>query len=656
MMWFRAASATAAIWLAMPFAAPQAAPAAPFEAVQVDEAFALEAKRGAQGDVRFDWAIREGYYLYRDRIELKGPNGGDIAFETPRGEPKDDPYFGRLEIYHRAASAVVDASTIAALPAGSILELTYQGCQDGGICYAPETKSIDVALLSSQPLAFDTPSASFGKRLQSLSQSSSQSATPSPAGGWTFSDDVASDTPTIVSNLPETATTRPEASPGANTAGIVPDASAAGGLLSGFLADGGALFAITAFFALGLGLAFTPCVFPMYPILAGQLGRVGGERSVVKGATHSLAYVLAMAGAFGLIGVAAAWSGQNLQMALQSPLAISLTSVLFVLLALSMFGAFTLRLPAVWTRAVDRAMPGTASASLASSAGLGFLSTLVVGPCVTAPLAGALLYIAQTGDVALGAAALFALGLGQGVPLVVFGTVGGRLMPTAGDWMDVVTKAFGFAFLAMAIWMVSRVVAPWVAVMLWGLFGLVLAVALAALAARATHPALLGQASRLASLVALIFGGTLVVGAIAGAQDPLDPLRPLTVGRETRTAEQTEGLDFALVADPMQLSNAIAEPDRPKLLYFTADWCVSCKVIEREVFDDPAVRAGLAGFDLMKVDVTDTTPESDILMRQLSVIGPPTMLFIERNGVEVPGTRAVGELTAADFLSRVEEL
>jgi thiol:disulfide interchange protein DsbD len=526
------------------------------------------------------------------------------------------------------------------------MRLTYQGCQDGGICYAPETKSIDISALERQPVAFGGPPPP-GDQLRLLNRSPSEPpASLSPAGASTLSGGAASKARTALGNSRPGAPTRQNdsASPSASS-GIVADASA-GGLLSGFLSEGGALFAIATFFVLGLGLAFTPCVFPMYPILAGQLGRVGGERSVMKGAVHAVAYVSAMAAAFGLLGFGAAWSGRNLQMALQSPLATGFVSALFVLLALSMFGAFSLRLPHRWVNAVDRVMPGAANGSVASSAGLGFFSALIVGPCVTAPLAGALLYIAQTGDVVLGAAALFALGLGQGVPLIVFGTIGGGVMPRAGAWMELTTRAFGFAFLAMAIWMVSRVVEPWITVALWGLFGLGLALALGAVAGRPSGPAVLGQASRLASLVAFILGGTLLIGAIAGADDPLDPLQPLTSGRQTVAATGGGELAFASVSDPLQLADRIASQERPKLLYFTADWCVSCRVIEREVFDDASVRTGLKGFDLIKVDVTDTTPETDSLMRQLSVVGPPTMLFIERNSVEAPGTRAVGELTA----------
>jgi thiol:disulfide interchange protein DsbD len=632
------------------------AAADPKEAVHVDQAFALHALRGDDGSVRFEWRIESGYYLYRDRIELAADGGREIAFETPEGIAKDDPYFGRLEVYRDAASAEVEAQTAARLPAGTKLRLTYQGCQDGGICYAPETKSIDVSALERQPVAFGAPPPP-GDRLRLRNGSSSEppaSISPSPARAWTLSGGAASKAPTVLSNLlPEAPSQQNDnASPSASS-GIVADASA-GSLLSGFLSEGGALFAIGTFFVLGLGLAFTPCVFPMYPILAGQLGRVGGGRSVMKGALHAVAYVLAMAAAFGLLGFGAAWSGRNLQMALQSPLATGFVSALFVLLAMSMFGAFSLRLPDRWVNAVDRVMSGAANGSVASSAGLGFLSALIVGPCVTAPLAGALLYIAQTGDVVLGAAALFALGLGQGVPLIVFGTIGGGVMPRAGAWMELTTRAFGFAFLAMAIWMVSRVVEPWITVALWGLFGLALALALGAVASRATGRAVLGHASRLASLVAVILGGTLLIGAIAGADDPFDPLQPLTSGRGSVAATGGGELAFASVTDPLQLADRIASQERPKLLYFTADWCVSCRVNERDVFSDANVRAGLENFDLIKVDVTDTTPESDSLMRQLSVVGPPTMLFIERNGVEAPGTRAVGELTAENFLSRLK--
>ena len=314
-----------------------------------------------------------------------------------------------------------------------------------------------------------------------------------------------------------------------------------------------------------------------------------------------------------------------------------------------MFGAFALELPDGWVNGVNRIMPN-GRGGIAASAGLGFLSALIVGPCVTAPLAGALLYIGQTGDVLLGATSLFALGLGQGVPLIAFGTFGSKIMPKPGPWMKAVNIVFGFVFLGLAIWMVSRIVEPSIAVGLWGLLGLSLAVALGAVAGDKAVISLKGSSARFASLVAMVLGGTLLLGAAAGANDPFRPLEPLTGGQIV--SEGKAPLEFTTVGGPSDLARRIADVDRSKLLYFTADWCVSCNVIEREVFEDPAVRDRLADVDLMKVDVTSLTPEHDMLMKQLSVIGPPTMLFIKKNGTEAEGTRALGELSAEDFLTR----
>ncbi|RFC64507.1 protein-disulfide reductase DsbD [Fulvimarina endophytica] len=618
--------------------------------LHVDKAFALSAEQGPAGAVDLDWAIAEGYYLYRDRIELKTADGASLPLETPEGEPKDDPYFGRMEIYHGAASASIAPSVLERLGDGATLSVTYQGCQDDGICYAPETKSFDPMALAAGPVAFGETASSPGDPMALLGRELSQEDTrSSSASGWSFAQDAPvtarpAEPPSVVSNLPEEVSRAPQ---GGST-GIVTDASA-GGLVAGLVSQGGAPFAIGAFFLLGLGLAFTPCVFPMYPILAGQLGRVGAERSAVRGALHSSAYVLSMAVAFGLLGVAAAWSGQNLQIALQSPLAVGLVSALFLLLALAMFGAFALKLPDGWVNGVNRIMPN-GRGGLASTAGLGFLSALIVGPCVTAPLAGALLYIGQTGDVALGAASLFALGLGQGVPLIAFGTFGSRIMPKAGPWMKAVNIVFGFVFLALSVWMVSRIVEPWIAVGLWGLLGLSLAIALGAVAGGETATSLKVSTARLAGLVALVLGGTLLVGAAAGAKDPFRPLEPLTGGRVVAGGQAP--LEFTTIGGPADLAQRISDVDRSRLLYFTADWCVSCDIIEREIFEDPAVRERLADVDLMKVDLTSVTPGHDLLMKQLSVVGPPTMLFIGKNGTEAEGTRAVGELSAEGFLTR----
>jgi thiol:disulfide interchange protein DsbD len=403
----------------------------------------------------------------------------------------------------------------------------------------------------------------------------------------------------------------------------------------------------------GVLLAFTPCVFPMYPILAGAIARQGDSVTAVRGFNLSLAYVLAMATAFGLLGVVAAWSGQNLQMALQSPLAIGAVSILFVILALSMFGLFELQLPSAWVNAIGRIGQGDRG-SLASAALLGFTSALIVGPCVTAPLAGALIYIAQTGDVALGAASLFALGLGKGIPLIAFGTLGPKALPKAGAWMTSVRQAFGFVFVATAIWMVSRLIPAEAALALWALFAIGLAVWLGAFDSLGPDAPGRRRTAKAAGIAAALYGIVLAVGAASGANDPFRPLSNLTANTRGG-AGSAQALAFRNAATPAELRTGLAAGNgKPSLLYVTADWCITCAVIDRSILSDPAVQSTLARFNLIKLDVSANTPDQRQIMQSLQVVGPPTMIFVGPEGQEATGTRLVGDVTKATLWASVE--
>ncbi|WP_169311039.1 protein-disulfide reductase DsbD domain-containing protein [Cereibacter changlensis] len=329
-----------------------------------DEAFVLGVEpRG--GTVHLSWEVTPGYYLYREFFKAQAADGSALSLTLPEGEPKEDPTFGTMQVYHHDVALDLPAEVFP-------VTLTWQGCQDGGICYAPITRSIaaDGAVATATPAA-------------------------TPQGGG-------------------------------------PRMASEPGLVESIAARGGSSLVILAFFGFGLLLAFTPCVLPMAPILLGMLSRQGESLTATRGAVLSGVYVLAMATAFGLLGVVAALSGQNLQVALQSPTALVAVAALFGLLALASFGAFDLALPQSITARLGSLGQGRRGSTLGAAA-LGFTSALIVGPCVTAPLAGALLYIAQSGDMRLGAAALFALGLGQGVPLLVAGTLAPAPCPVPGS-------------------------------------------------------------------------------------------------------------------------------------------------------------------------------------------------------------------------------
>jgi len=569
--------------------------AAASEPLPVDHAFAISVSQGPSGSFSVEWTIADGYYLYRDRIAAQTTGGAALTVETSPGIQKDDPNFGPSEVYYDRAEAVV--------PAGSgPIEVTYQGCQEDGICYAPETRLVD-------PL--------------SLAVSNPAPPAIHSAVNWQSED----------------AARAPEAGTHAAAASANFDLAADEGLVQSLLGEGGALMLLGMFAFFGLLLAFTPCVFPMYPILAAALAREGERLTPGRGLRLSAAYVLGLASAFALLGAAAGWSGQNFQMVLQSSWTTGVIVVVFIALALSMFGLFELQLPSAWTSWIAT-RTGRRGGSTGSSAVLGFSSALIVGPCVTAPLAGALLYIAQTGDIALGTAALFALGIGKGLPLLVLGAFGGRALPQAGAWMEQVKRAFGFALLGTAIWLATPLLPSGVDLALWAV--LLIGVASYLFSAVLPHGLALTTGRALGSM-SLIYGVILMIGAAAGATDAL---KPLAVFADRGMVPATSGeLEFASVASTADLQAKLEGQDRPTLVYFTADWCVTCRAIERGVFPDASVRQDLSGFQLLKADVTEFDARNAELMKQLQVAGPPTMLFFDKDAREVAGTRLVGSVS-----------
>jgi thiol:disulfide interchange protein DsbD len=533
-----------------------------------DEAFVLGVEpRG--GTVHLSWQVTPGYYLYREFFKARAADGSALSLALPEGEPKEDPTFGTMQVYHHDVALDLPAEVFPAT-------LTWQGCQDGGICYAPITRSIS-------------------------------------ADG------------TVITATP--------AAPGTETQGGGPRMASEPGLVESIAARGGSSLVILAFFGFGLLLAFTPCVLPMAPILLGMLSRQGESLTAKRGAVLSGVYVLAMATAFGLLGVVAALSGQNLQVALQSPTALVAVAALFGLLALSSFGAFDLALPHSVTTRLGSLGQGRRGSTL-GAAGLGFTSALIVGPCVTAPLAGALLYIAQSGDMRLGAAALFALGLGQGVPLLVAGTLGARALPRAGVWMEAVKQIFGFVFLGMTVWLLGRILPGPVSLALWALLAIGLGLALGALEPATTLRRHLARGAGVAALIAALALG---LGAAAGGDDPLQPLAGLGAGEAP-----AETLAFAAVTDSAAMDRALPQ-GAPGLIYVTADWCVTCRTIKREVLDDPEVIAALGDRTLVKADVSDFDGASQEMLDRLQSVGPPTMIFLDRMGAETPQTRLIGD-------------
>jgi thiol:disulfide interchange protein DsbD len=407
------------------------------------------------------------------------------------------------------------------------------------------------------------------------------------------------------------------------------------------------------FFIAGLGLTFTPCVLPMLPILSGVVlrGQIGG----LRGLSLSLAYVLPMAACFALLGALMGVFGAelNLQARLQSAWVLVPFALFFGLFALAMFGVFELRLPRFISEPLDRMAGNAKGGSLWGAALLGVVSSLLVSPCVSAPLAGALLYISASGDAFGGGLKLFALGLGMGTPLVLFAVGGGTLLPKGGNWMVAVRNAFGVLLLAVSVWMLERVLPPSLALALWGLLAVGVALFLGAL--EFSYKAPRERLAQLLGLVLLVYGITAWVGALQGESDPLRPLGR-SVASVTAAGAAPVADTWQTVKTPAELDAAFAAAkaaNQPLLLDWYADWCISCKVIEREVLHAPAVTSQLGPYRLVRFDITDSNEEQRSLLNRYKLFGPPAILFFAPNGDEWADIRVVGEVDAATFAERL---
>ena len=543
-------------------------------------------------EVAFD--IAKGYYLYRDKFKF-AVEGDSVTLGTPvfpKGKEKIDENFGKVEVYYKrvAIRLPVERNASGTLPL--TLKVTSQGCADAGVCYPPQTQTISVEL----PAPGSVPAASGAPVAVDGDESGKIAATLKNAGFW------------------------------ANLA---------------------------FFFIAGLGLSLTPCVFPMIPILSGIIAGQGHKASHARGFALSLAYVLGMALTYAAAGIAAGMTGTLLSAALQSPWVLGAFALVFVVLSFSMFGFYELQLPTALQSKLSEE-----SGHLRGGRGIGVflmgaLSALIVGPCVAAPLAGALLYIGQTGDAVLGGTALFVMALGMGVPLIAVGTAGGSLLPKTGPWMEAVKKGFGVLLLATAVWLISPVVPPVVPMLAWAALLIVPAIYLHALDPLPPHVKGWQRFWKGVGIVMLLTGAALLIGALAGSRDPLQPLAGL---RGQAVAAETRKLPFEPVRSVTELDSRLAAGDRPVMLDFYADWCVSCKEMERYTFADPAVQAKLAGFTLLKADVTGNTLDDKALLARFGLFGPPGIIFFAPDGKEVPGIRVVGYQEAASFLRTLDKV
>jgi thiol:disulfide interchange protein DsbD len=561
-----------------------------------EKAFHFSATAAGPDRVQLDWIIAPGYYLYRDRIKIADDSNRIGAPQFPEGQTKQDEYFGKQVVYHQELIATVPLTRPADTTSPLTLRVTYQGCAEAGLCYPPITQPVTIAF------------------------------TPAPGGG--------------AGGVSGTA--------GIGAVGGAATAVAATGYVSeqdrlaALLRSGSLLAVLAEFFVGGLLLAFTPCVLPMVPILSGLIVGHGAQSHPGRAFLLSLTYVLGMSVTYTITGVAFAAAGHQVQAVFQQPWIVAVFAAVFVAMALSMFGLYTLQMPAFIQTRVAAVSNRQRAGHFGGVAVMGALSALIVTTCVGPVLVAALLVIGQTGDMFRGGAALFSMSLGMGAPLLVVGSSAGRWLPRAGVWMDGVKRLFGALMLAMAAWMLARVVPDRVALLLW---------AVPALAAAAVlwsfRPGL--WLPRGAALLAALYGAALLVGAVRGADDPL---HPLTV---SAASPSLPFRSISSVADLRREVQAAAAAHQAVMLDIDADWCTSCKEMQRYTFTDPAVKQALQPVRLLRANVTANSPEDQALLHEFQIYGPPTIAFYDPEGHEQQRFRVVGFMPAARFAALLHQ-
>jgi thiol:disulfide interchange protein DsbD len=556
--------------------------------LDVDKAFVLTDQALSVNNLQLNWRIADGYYLYKQRIKVEPAGDTKVigALVLPKGEPHSDEFFGEQEVYRQSVDATFSVPPSDAKSVG--VNVTYQGCADAGLCYPPQTKLVSISLEDAPPAT----------------------SVAAPAEGEFVSEQDS---------------------------------------YAEKIKHGNIFLVLLSFFGAGLLLAFTPCVLPMVPILSGIIAGSGENVTTRRSFMLSLAYVLGMAFTYTAAGIAAGAIGQgfNLQATFNQPWIVALFSLLFVVLAASMLGLFTIEMPGfIQTRLSNTSNQQQAGTYLGVGV-MGSLSALIVSACVAPPLIAALTVISQTGDVVRGGAALFVMSIGMGTPLLLVGASAGKLLPRAGAWMDTVKNLFGVLFLAVAAWMLARIVPGWLSMVIWAVPAFVLAWVLW----RAHVKSAPGKnLMRAVGVAAGIYGVVLLAGAQLGSTNPLAPIPQL--------AEKQTHLDFKrfkTVADLEREVAAASAAGKAVMVDFYADWCVSCLEMEHNSFTQPEVQAALKDVVLLQADVTKNDDEDKALYVHFGIVGPPTIAFYGADGVERRNFRVVGFMKAAEFAAVIRQ-
>ncbi|MHB1116161.1 protein-disulfide reductase DsbD [Sideroxydans sp.] len=551
-----------------------------------DQAFSLEVRPLDQRTLIASFNITPGYYLYRDKTTFSlGEGSAKIAqVSLPEGEAKNDPNFGVMKVFHNSFQAEIALQGVdPKLPL--VLNASYQGCSDDGLCYPPIEKTLTLDLV------------------------------------------------TTVSN-PASAVSPPTEDENSQIARL--------------FKDGNFWLIVVSFLGFGLLLSLTPCVFPMIPILSGIIVGRGHKITHTHAFLLSLAYVLGMAITYAVAGVAAGYSGALISNALQTPWVLGSFAAIFVVLSLSMFGLYELQLPAALQSRLTDTSNKLHGGHLTGVFAMGALSAIIMGPCVAAPLAGALLYISQTHDAVLGGSALFAMGLGMGVPLLIIGTSAGTLLPKAGPWMESVKRFFGVLMLALAIWIVSPVIPLAAQMLAWAVLLIFCAIHLHALDPLPSNARGIKKLGKALGILSLLLGVAYLIGALSGARDILRPLG--TLPNTAGVAAPAEAKLFERVKSLAALEARLAQTQgKVVMLDFYADWCISCKEMERFTFSDPAIHARMSKALLLQADVTANDADDKALLQRFQLFGPPAILFFDKQGREQADLRVIGYQDAQQF-------
>lgn len=573
------------------------------ELMPVDQAFVFDSKQEGN-QVKLNWVIADGYYMYRDKLKfsVNGAELGTVAL--PKGKPHEDEYFGKQEVYYTYVDIPVGLKQA---DENATLTVTFMGCAEGKLCYPPTKHEVVLKAIAANDGLI----------------AGAESTTTT-----------------------EQTSTEPSTADKANTQPITQQDT-----LSQMLSNDSLIWTLVIFFGLGVGLALTPCVFPMYPILSGIIVGQGQKLSTAKAFTLSMAYVQGMAITYSILGLVVASAGLKYQAALQHPAVLVVLAILFFVLSLSMFGLYDLKLPSSWQEKMNSVSNNQKGGNLVGVFLMGVISGLVASPCTTAPLSGALVYVAQTGDLLQGFLALYVLSMGMGLPLLIIGTSGGKLLPRAGAWMDIIKTIFGFLLIAVSIVMLGRIWTGVVSDVLWSLWGV-------SFTGYLMHQNKLSEFNwkqtvrsvllTLALLASFSYGFQAVMGHFGFNNN--------SVGTAATTQEAHGFKRIKSIEDLEQEIAAATAQGKPVMLDLYADWCVACKEFEAITFKDTDVLARMNKIVLLQADVTKSDKVDVALLEKYNVLGLPTLLMFNEQGEQREDLRVTGFMGPKDFATHLDHL